>query len=159
MPDHFMLILEMASPWQQAFSRILKGQWGLLLNFFYLHLFYNLPIVCVCERREKENKEPEYSYLAPLFPHLFFLGSPSFIYRRCFICLSKWAGLSLYHCFIFHKEGFFFFPLTPCTAAAKSLQSCPTLCDPIDGSPPGSAVPGILQARTLEWTAISFSNA
>ena len=44
-------------------------------------------------------------------------------------------------------------------AAAKSLQSCPTLCDPIDGSPPGSPVPGILQARTLEWVAISYSNA
>ena len=44
-------------------------------------------------------------------------------------------------------------------AAAKSLQSCPTLCDPIDGSPPGSPVPGILQARTLEWVAISFSSA
>ena len=44
-------------------------------------------------------------------------------------------------------------------AAAKSLQSCPTLCDPIDGSPPGPAVPGILQARTLEWVAISSSNA
>ena len=44
-------------------------------------------------------------------------------------------------------------------AAAKSLQSCPTLCDPTDGSPPGSTVPGILQARTLEWVAISFSNA
>ena len=47
----------------------------------------------------------------------------------------------------------------PAAAAAKSLQSCPTLCDPIDGSPPGSPVPGILQARTLEWVAISFSNA
>ena len=44
-------------------------------------------------------------------------------------------------------------------AAAKSLQSCPTLCDPIDGGPPGSPVPGILQARTLEWVAIAFSNA
>ena len=44
-------------------------------------------------------------------------------------------------------------------AAAKSLQSCPTLCDPIDGSPSGSPVPGVLQARTLEWVAISFSNA
>ena len=44
-------------------------------------------------------------------------------------------------------------------AAAKSLQLCPTLCDPRDGSPPGSPVPGILQARTLEWVAISFSNA
>ena len=43
--------------------------------------------------------------------------------------------------------------------AAKSLQSCLTLCDPIDGSPPGSPIPGILQARTLEWVAISFSNA
>jgi len=43
--------------------------------------------------------------------------------------------------------------------AAKSLQSCPTLCDPIDGSPPGSPVPGILQARILEWVAISSSNA
>ena len=43
--------------------------------------------------------------------------------------------------------------------AAKSLQSCPTLCDPIDSSPPGFTVPGILQARTLEWVAISFSNA
>ena len=43
-------------------------------------------------------------------------------------------------------------------AAAKSLQSCPTLCDPIDGSPPGSPVPGILQARTLEWVAIAFSS-
>ena len=45
------------------------------------------------------------------------------------------------------------------SAAAKSLQSCPTLCDPIDSSPPGSPIPGILQARTLEWVAISFSNA
>ena len=44
-------------------------------------------------------------------------------------------------------------------AAAKSRQSCPTLCDPTDGSPPGSPVPGILQARILEWVAISFSNA
>ena len=46
-----------------------------------------------------------------------------------------------------------------CSAAAKSLQSCPTLCDPIDGSPPGSPIPGILQARILECVAISFSNA
>ena len=51
------------------------------------------------------------------------------------------------------------FDETRLAAAAKSLHSCPTLCDPIDGSPPGSPVPGILQARTLEWVAISFSNA
>ena len=49
--------------------------------------------------------------------------------------------------------------LCPAAAAAKSLQSCLTLCDPIDGNPPGSSVPGILQARTLEWVAISFSDA
>ena len=48
---------------------------------------------------------------------------------------------------------------TAAAAAAKSLQSCLTLCDPIDGSPPGSPIPGILQVRTLEWVAISFSNA
>ena len=54
--------------------------------------------------------------------------------------------------------GCFLFNLAA-AAAAKSLRSCPTLCDPIDGSPPGSPVPGILQARTLEWVAISFSNA
>ena len=51
------------------------------------------------------------------------------------------------------------YPVFAAAAAAKSLQSCPTLWDPIDGSPPGSAIPGILQARTLEWVAISFSNA
>ena len=49
--------------------------------------------------------------------------------------------------------------VTTAATAAKSLQSCPTLCDPIDGSPPGSTVSGILQARILEWVAISFSNA
>ena len=67
--------------------------------------------------------------------------------------------LGLIHLFYIYS-----FPLNSdhfLTAAAvvKSLQSCPTLCDPIDGSPPGSPIPGILQARTLEWVAISFSNA
>ena len=52
-----------------------------------------------------------------------------------------------------------FYFIIVAAAAAKPLQSCPTLCDPIDGSPPGSPVPGILQARTLEWVATSFSNA
>ena len=60
----------------------------------------------------------------------------------------------------FSRNFFPFAGFTPATAAAiKSLQACPTLCDPIDGSPPGSPIPGILQARTLEWVAISFSNA
>ena len=57
--------------------------------------------------------------------------------------MKKWAGIFI----------------NAAAATAKSLQSCPTLCDPIDGSPPGSPVPGILQARTREWVAISFSSA
>ena len=57
------------------------------------------------------------------------------------------------------SEGHLFLSPSAAAAAAKSLQSCPTLCNPIDGSAPGSPVPGILQARTLEWVAISFSNA
>ena len=56
-------------------------------------------------------------------------------------------------------QGFHFLHILAYAAAAKSLQLCPTLCDPIDSSPLGSPVPGILQARTLEWVAISFSNA
>ena len=63
---------------------------------------------------------------------------------------------SLSHCT--SREVPTFFLNVAAAAAAKSLQSCLTLCDPIDGSPPGSAVPGILQARTLEWVAIAFSS-
>ena len=99
-------------------------------------------------------------------------------------CYSCFRDLVEHHCFLFFlKTGSSFLSLVPyvatyafnkliflplitrinlylhAAAAAKSLQSCPTLCDPIDGSPPGSPVPGILQARTLEWVAISFSNA
>ena len=59
----------------------------------------------------------------------------------------------------FPKEKYDYTNNCAAAAAAKSLQSCPTLCDPIDGSPPGSPVPGIHQARTLDWVAISFSNA
>ena len=88
--------------------------------------------------------------------------------RKCLgaDCTSSFISLGS-HSIIFHYSiwlqwviyaqigSFYFNP----AAAAKSLQSCPTLCNPIDGSPPGSPVPVILQARTLEWVAISFSNA
>ena len=68
--------------------------------------------------------------------------------------------LSLLAHFLWKRMEFAYSQRAPAAAAAaKSLQSRPTLCDSIDGSPPGSAVPGILQARTLEWVAISFSNA
>ena len=69
--------------------------------------------------------------------------------RICISCISR--GI-LYHWATWK-------PLESLAAAAKLLQLCPTLCDPIDSSPPGSPVPGILQARTLEWVTISFSNA
>ena len=68
-----------------------------------------------------------------------------------------WRSINFYiHNYIHTHKNIYIYAAA---AAAKSLQSCPTLCDPIDGSPPGSAVPGILQARTQEWVAISFSNA
>ena len=63
------------------------------------------------------------------------------------------------YCHYIYKSACNCFHLAAAAAAAKSPQSCPTLCDPRDSSPPGSAIPGILQARTLEWVAISFSNA
>ena len=67
--------------------------------------------------------------------------------------MSSWNSCT------FMKRSLYFQHVSATAAAAKSLQSCPTLCDPIDGSPPGSPVPEILQARTLEWVAISFSSA
>ena len=67
-------------------------------------------------------------------------------------------GSNLHFLGLLHRFGRFF-TTEPAAAAAKSLQSFPTLCDPRDSSPPGSPIPGILQARTLEWVAIAFSNA
>ena len=72
-----------------------------------------------------------------------------FMFSRWYV--SMWYELGLNECGILIWGA--------AAAAAASLQSCPTLCDPVDGSPPGSAVPGILQARTLEWVAMSFSHA
>ena len=80
-----------------------------------------------------------------------------FVFIHVYVCVYGWVASLAWS---------FYSPPFPLpwedkdkAAAAKSLQSCQTLCNPIDGSPPGSAVPGILQARTLEWVAISFSNA
>ena len=72
---------------------------------------------------------------------------------HCLLSLIYWQARSLPLETIWSSNS------TAAAAAAKSLQLCPTLCDPIDGIPPGSPIPGILQARTLEWVAISFSNA
>ena len=70
------------------------------------------------------------------------------------IALTRWTFVGKVMSLLFNM----LFAAAAAAAAAKSLQSCPTLCDPIDGSPLGSSVPGILQARILEWVAISFSN-
>ena len=85
----------------------------------------------------------------PPFPS-FFLSHPS---------LATGKTIALTRLTFVGKVMSLLFNMLSAAAAAKSLQSCPSLCDAIDGSPPGSPVPGILQARTLEWVAISFSNA
>ena len=86
-------------------------------------------------------------------PQFLFLGADTFLETQ-FLCAFLPKNLS-----DFLARNQCIFSVLLAAAAAKSLQSCPTLCNPIDGSPPGSPVPGILQARTLEWAAISFSNA
>ena len=70
-----------------------------------------------------------------------------------------WSSLGIYVNLVQKLHSVFPLYVSSAAAAAKLLQSCPTLCDPTNDSPPGSPVPGILQARTLEWVAISFSNA
>ena len=74
-------------------------------------------------------------------------------------CCRLHTHIDIYKNFMSHIWSSYYTCNIICYAAAKSLQLCPTLCDPIDGSSPGSPVPGILQARTLEWVAISFSSA
>ena len=88
------------------------------------------------------------------FPGKFIGMGFHFLLQRIFLTQDSYLGLEGLS--VSCITGIF---LTTTAAAAKSFQSCPTLCDPIDGSPPGSAFPGILQARTLEWVAISFSSA
>ena len=99
-----------------------------------------------------------------IFPSILYEGSFFF-----FLCMASFPELVVpclldndhfdrCEVIIFHCSFDLHFPAAA-AAAAKALQSCPTLCDPIDGSPPGSPVPGILQARTLEWVAVSFSTA
>ena len=114
--------------------------------------------------REKESQDPK----EPLLTKYFF--SNTFLFIFCLprnhiiqsICVSLsplmiWQKKCLQ--FFISKSLMIFINTAAAAAAAKSLQSCLTLCDPIDGSPWGSPVPGILQARTLEWVAIAFSNA
>ena len=88
----------------------------------------------------------------------------SLVDLQCFRCTARWFSYTNTHKLffkLFSIIGYYKILVTVpyAAAAAKSLQSCLTLCDTTDGSPPGSPIPGILQARTLEWVAISFSNA
>ena len=144
-----------------SFLLILSGQkslagshklfWRLFFNFLKLLFSHSIPAVVMCLTLQSHGLQPPrllcpwdspgkntgvrcHFLLQGIFPTQ---GSnPHFL---CFLHSSS-------HCYNY-------------AAAAESLQSCPTLCDPVDGSPPGSPVPGIPQARTLEWVAISFSNA
>ena len=97
-----------------------------------------------------------------VFPILLFSSvSLHWSLRKVFLSLLTILWNSEFRCFYLSFSPLLFASLlfTAAAAAAESLQSCPTLFNPIDGSPPGSAIPGILQARALEWVAISFSNA
>jgi len=106
-----------------------------------------------------------FSYLEPV---CCFMSTSNCCFLTC-ILVSEETGQLVWYSHLFQNspqfivihtvKGFGIVKRAAATAAAKSLQSCPTLCDPIYGSPPGSPVPGILQARTLEWVAISFSRA
>ena len=92
----------------------------------------------------------------------FLIGLFIFLVLGCMSCLYiveiNFLSVVLLAIIFSHSKDCLF-TMFAAAAAAESRQSCPTLCDPIDGSPPGSPVLGILQARTLEWVAISFSNA
>ena len=107
-------------------------------------------------QRRRSLWETGCALLAPCPPNFLLLHGPSQIQNPNITLLCALRPL------FWRKEADFVLyvvlqPSVPC-ATAKSLQSCPTLCDPIDGSPPGSAVSGILQARVLEWVAIAFSS-
>ena len=93
-----------------------------------------------------------------------FCGSLLWFWLYCQQMAPNFHSSNSYHSFVTYSLvpllAIYYFSVMPIkNAAVKSLQSCLTLCDPIDGSPPGSPVPGILQARILEWVVISFSNA
>ena len=92
--------------------------------------------------------------LCPWMLSIFFWWDPTFSSPWLLSELQFWSSRKRRQAHILLLQH-----LLTAAAAAKSLQSCPTQCNPIDGSPPGSPIPGILQARTLEWVAISFSNA
>ena len=123
--------------------------------------FLPLPHHLVTQTPRPRNKAGHYPLKTYETHHL-----PSFLSQVSQLC-CKWSHMKDTHRHIHtyiwniytYTEFFFIHWIIYAAAAAKSLQSCLTLCNPIDGSPPGSAIPGILQARTLEWAAISFSNA
>ena len=136
-----------------AFKLIIFNSGNIKENFF-------LSLPCL-------NKSDSFllcTLLDPLIKPVFMYPSPMYILRSSSGPISLWRSLS-YPCIPppltnpLHPQRTLSSESHASAAAAKLLQLCPTLCDPIDGSPPGSPIPGILQARTLECVAISFSNA
>ena len=128
-----------------------------LVNYQLL-LFHEKPKLLFHEKPKLPNSlnalEYKAGYTWYAFSSLYFVELNDLSIR--IVTTANTQVFYLYHLFFFN---FLIHLLTAVAAAAKMLQSNPTLCDPIDGSPPGSPIPGILQARTLEWAAISFSNA
>ena len=112
--------------------------------FMYIHLFYFL--------------DPTYKWYHMVFAFLWLISASTIISSLIHVVAngiihSLWWLSNILLCVCIYMCIYIY-----TAAVAKLLQSCPTLCDPIDGSPPGSSIPGILQTRTLEWVAISFSN-
>ena len=107
----------------------------------------------------KRRRQTQFSKTQRSLAAMEVLNTENGVLRLYFLIVWEltWDVNALFFFFSLHKH--YLEATVDNPAAAKSLQSCPTLCDPIDGSPLGSSVPGILQARTLEWVAISFSNA
>ena len=132
------------------------------LGRIYIFLFWGWVECWIeCSLKDKSNG---FMVLSPIIPYFCLLFGCSILYWEWGIEISnsyrRIVYFSLRFCpFLLHLFGWSSFIVHAAAAANKSLQSCLTLCDPIDGSPSGSPVPGILQARTLEWVATSFSNA
>ena len=140
-----------------------KGLFTKLTNRSYILISKNKPIKSgQCEGKDGGR---ESSGVWDGHVHRLYLLYSTWNSAQCYVAAWMGGDLGRIDTCRYMAESFCCSPETITTliigyaAAAKSLQSCPTLCDPIDGSPLGSPVPGILQARTMEWVAISFSNA
>ena len=141
--------------WSFSFSISPSSEYSGLISFRMDWLDVKLVGRLAAQRTLKSLLQRHGSKASILYHSAFFMVQLSHPYVTTgkTIVFTRWTSVGKVMSLLFNKLS------VAAAAAAKSLQSCPTLCDPIDISPPGSPVPGILQARILKWVAISFSNA